>query len=213
MGANEMKFSCPVCGFSCPHEHKVCPKCGEKVRGELIRIPELERPENARWLALLIDTEGALGYYSYTVRTDRINGYRYEYHYYVPYVGLNMREIEMGRTVDEGARLIGVVSVRFFDPKVKDWYRGFTATGGRALSAMTYMKPYLDKFRRMVELCQVLFKYRIYVPRERFEDAIKELFGKFLKAKEANEVLIRMTEEEFSSLIEKAKGVAEKKLR
>ncbi|KPV65395.1 MAG: hypothetical protein AOA65_0186 [Candidatus Bathyarchaeota archaeon BA1] len=40
---------------------------------EEIVIPELEKPENARWLALLIDTEGALGWVMETERRDRIN--------------------------------------------------------------------------------------------------------------------------------------------
>ncbi|KPV62294.1 MAG: hypothetical protein AOA65_1918 [Candidatus Bathyarchaeota archaeon BA1] len=32
------------------------------VKPEVIMIPELENRENARWLALLVDTEGAIGY-------------------------------------------------------------------------------------------------------------------------------------------------------
>ena len=47
---------------------------------EVIRIPELEKRENAKWLELLIDTEGSMGWRSRVIRRDRINvGYRCEY--------------------------------------------------------------------------------------------------------------------------------------
>jgi len=41
-----MMFSCPACGFSCKHEHYVCPKCGHKVseRAEEVVITE-EMPD------------------------------------------------------------------------------------------------------------------------------------------------------------------------
>jgi len=54
---------------------------------------------------------------------------------------------------------------------------------------------YLDKFSRMATLITMLFKHRIMIPAEKFEGSIITLFGKPIASKEANEIMLRMTEE------------------
>ena len=168
-------------------------------------IPELEKPENARWLALLIDTEGAIGWKRKRER-HIIRGRTYIYVYVVPYISVSMKEIESKRTVDTAAYLIGV-SPATYETKAGEKIRTFTVDYGRAMATIHYMKPYLDKFKRMTILIQTLFKYHTFIPYERFKHAITMLFGKYLIAKQANQILLQMIEEEFKAFIRKVERI------
>jgi len=166
-------------------------------------IPELEIRENAKWLALLIDTEGAIGWTLSLARYDRINEeYRYVYRYATPYVAVTMKELESRRTVEEAARLIGKETRIRTSAVGRE--RAFSQTAGRALTAITLMKPYFDKFSRMATLITTLFKHRTYIPAEKFAESIIALFGKAVTPKEANEIMLNMTDKEFNELIGKA---------
>lgn len=177
---------------------------------ESIRIPELEKRENAKWLALLIDTEGSIGWRSRAIRRDRIDeGYRYEYIYRIPYVSANMDELESKETIDEGARLVEARPYTGIDRRTGKKMRRFYVAAGRALSAIGYMKPHMVKFRRLANLCLTLFKHHTYIPMERFDRVIEMLLGRYMTAKEVNSTLLRMTETEFQGFLRHAEELAD----
>ena len=177
-----------------------------------IRIPELEKPENARWLALLIDTEGALGWRRYARGKNRIDErWKYWYRYRAPYVSLGMLEAQSKATVDEGARLVGwkprtttVLTARI---------RRFDLLHGRALSVMRYMNPYQVKFARLTKLCLILFKHHTIIPRERFDKVIETLFDTYVTPKETNTILLQMSQPRFQQLLKQAEQLADTYLK
>ena len=173
---------------------------------QLITIPELAKPENARWLALLIDTEGAMGW---RVRPERHYGRTYVYR--LPYISIGMKEIESKKTVDTAAQLIGVSPWTHIKNQTR--IRRFIVDYGRALATLHYIKPYLDKFKRMATLLQILFKHHTHIPRRIFDHAITTLFGKYLTSHQANDILLQMTEEQFNNLVKIAENITEKYLR
>jgi len=163
-----------------------------------IALPELEKRENARWLALFIDTEGAMGWANLTQRKDRVNlEYKYVHIYTVPYVTVSMMELESKKTIDAAARLL---RLKVYTKLGYIPLRLVTAVHTRALTAITLTKPYLDKFSRMADLLTTLFKLRSSIPIETFNKTITTLFGKPLKSKEANDTMLKMTEPQFQNL-------------
>lgn len=173
-------------------------------------IPALEKHENARWLALLIDAEGTLGWTRYPVRIDRIDErYRYEYVYRTPHIGVGMDEIESRGTVERGAELIGVDTYTDKHPVTGKEARRFTVRHGRALSAMRYMEPYLVKFRRLANLCLTLFKHHTLIPIKKFDKVIEMLFGRYVHSKKANRRLLRMSEAEFRGFMKRAEELTD----
>ena len=177
-----------------------------------IRIPELEKPENARWLALLIDAEGSLGWRRYARGKNRIDKrWRYWYTYRAPYVSLGMLEAESKRTVDEGARLVG------WTPRTATVegarIRRFDLLHGRALSVMRYMKPYQDKFARLTDLCLTLFKHHTLIPIESFDKVIETLFGTYVTPKETNTILLQMSQPSFQQLLKQAEQLTDTYLK
>ncbi|KPV64752.1 MAG: hypothetical protein AOA65_0819 [Candidatus Bathyarchaeota archaeon BA1] len=78
---------------------------------------------------------------------------------------------------------------------------------------MRYMKPHLVKFGRLINLILALFKYRIYIPIERFDNLIKMLFGRYMEAREANPILLRVTEEKFKSFLRRAEELTDAYLK
>ena len=180
---------------------------------EVIRIPELEKPENAKWLALLTDTEGnSLGWTRHVLRRDRVDErYRYKYTYKIPYIKVSMDEIESKHTIDEGARLVGIPARTRIKRGVQ--IRELRVRRGRAISVMQYIKPHLVKFRRLANLCPILFKYHTYIPEEKFNKIIENLFGTYVTSKSANRILLRMTETEFNALIENAEKLTDRYLK
>ena len=177
-----------------------------------IRIPELEIRENARWLALLIDTEGALGWRRYARGRNRIDErWKYWYAYRIPYISLAMLETESKRTVEQGARLIGV------KPRTTTVntapIRRFDVFEGRALSVMRYMKPYQDKFARLTNLCLTMFKHHTLIPQQKFDKVIQTLFVTYLTPKETNHTLLTMTKTQYRQLLKKAKKLTDTYLK
>jgi len=178
-----------------------------------VTIPELQNRENARWLALLLDTEGAIGWFTAkeTVRKDRLDEeYRYEYRYTYahPYISIGMTELESKRTIDLAAMLMGVT------PMSREKYpyepvREAHVEKGRALAVVSLIKPYLDKFSRMAQLVTVLFKHRTHIPADRFMRVLTNLFGKPVSSREANDIILRMTETEFTALTLRANEQAD----
>jgi len=67
----------------------------ERALVRRMRIPELGTPENSRWLALLIDTEGILGWIKLIKRMNRADEYRYEYVYRIPYPKLARKPMNL----------------------------------------------------------------------------------------------------------------------
>jgi hypothetical protein len=178
---------------------------------EQLVIPQLEKSENARWLALLIDTEGTLGWAKLTRRMNKLNKiYRYTYHYMLPYITIDMSEIESKATVDEATWLMSV-SPYTMERKVKGKLirmRRARVHGKRALAVMQYCLQYFVKQKRMATLCLTLLRYRTEPERKNFKKAIEQLFGKYLLAKEANRILLTMPQEEYEELIKKAEKLA-----
>jgi hypothetical protein len=177
----------------------------ERALVRRMRIPELETPENSRWLALLIDTEGILGWIKLIKRMNRADEYRYEYVYRIPYLGSAMNELESKQIIDNGAKLVGVHAYTRVDLKTGKPIRYFKADFGRGLSTIEYMDPYLIKFKRLANLCLILFKYHTLIPIEKFDMVIETLFGKYITPKQANLMLLKMTEAEHRELIRKAR--------
>lgn len=176
-----------------------------------IVIPQLEKPENARWLALLIDTEGTLGWAKLTRRMNKLNKvYRYTYLYMIPYITVDMSEIESKATVDEAARLMSVSSHTMERVVKGDVIRMRRARvhGKRALAVMQYCLQYFVKQKRMAALCLTLFRYRTEPERENFRKVVEQLFGKYLSAKETNRILLTMPQEEYEEVIKKAEKLA-----
>jgi hypothetical protein len=170
-------------------------------------LGELVKPENARWLALLIDTEGAMGWTRELERRDRINRqYRYVFLRIVPYISVGMSIFESKATVDEGAELIGTI------PVTKAGARRFAVRGGRALTAIKIMQPHFDKYRRMANLLLALYKNRPSAPPKAFREIITELFGTYLTPRQANRTLLHITEEECNQLLEKSRKLADQYL-
>ena len=192
-----------------PHHTESTPSQEATAPLRQIRIPELEKPQNARWLALLIDTEGALGWVKETERKDRINEqYRYTYVYRTIYVSVGMAEIESKKTVDKGAELIGAKPYTDIMGR-----RLLFAHRGRAYSAIRYMKPHLDKFNRLANLCLTLFKYHTTIPIEKFNRVIETLFQWYLPSKDVKDKLLRMTEEESKELLKRAEELTDRFLK
>ncbi len=170
-------------------------------------LTEFEKPENARWLALLMDTEGSIGWVLSPVKRDRINGkWKYVYPYHFPYVSVGMSERESKATIDEAANILGIKA-----STVKGIRRLFTR-GGRALTAIGYMKPHLVKFKRMANLLQAIFENRPTAPSTQFKTIITTLFGKYIASEEANYQMSLMTEHEFTQLLQKAEKLADQYL-
>ena len=209
-------MKCPYCGSLVKSGWDACPVCGMPIPSQFnssnpqklrllprITIPELEKPENARWLALLIDTEGAMGWTKRVLKRNRINKkYRHTYTYRTPYIETGMKEIESKKIVDRGAYLVGMIAYTYTKNKTKIRY--FMVDRGRALVTISYMKPYLVKFKRMAILLQTLFRYHTFIPIEKFDHVITMLFGKYLRPKQANKIMLQMPEEQFNTLIQKA---------
>jgi len=179
-------------------------------------LTEFEKPENARWLALLIDTEGSLGWTRTTWRGNRVNHeWRYVYHYAEPYISIGMSERESKETVDEAGRLMRTKAYtirRRVDTDIR-LERVVRVDGTRALKVMQSCSPYFVKQKRMAELCLTLFKYHPYSRRTKFERVITELVGEYLMAVEVNATLFEMTDEEFKRLLEKAEELTERHLK
>lgn len=179
-------------------------------RVHLISFPHLEdKPENCKWLALLIDTEGALGWTLHTERLDKIDGYKYTYPYRRAYITVGMNEKESRETIREGARLMGVTTYTYLDRRTGQRILKTGAEGRRATETMKHIKPYLVKFHRLANLTITLFKYRTNIPRSRFDLVIETLFGTFLTSKDANPIMLDMAQEQYTALINKAKEEAD----
>ncbi|KPV65495.1 MAG: hypothetical protein AOA65_0099 [Candidatus Bathyarchaeota archaeon BA1] len=145
-----------------------------------------------------------MGWACHIHRSDRINErYKFEYVYRTPYISLGMKEIESEKTVDEGARLLGTTAMTEIEE------RRIIVSGGRAKSALHYMKPHFDKFRRLTPLILTLFKHRTYIPADKFEKVIETLFDRYIGAKDANPILLRMTEEGFKKFMRRAEELTE----
>jgi hypothetical protein len=168
-------------------------------------VSDLKIRENAKWLALLIDTEGAIGWTIRTIRSDRVNEeYRYAYRYASPYFSIGMSEKESKQTMETAGKLVG----RTPTPSIYDGrsYLYTAAEAGRALAVIDAVEPYFDKFGRMAQLLKTLFKHHTYIPEDRFKKVVTTLFGKLLMPKEARDIIIEMTEREFEVLIQKAEA-------
>ncbi len=175
-----------------------------------VTTPELEKPENARWLALLLDTEGSLGWTRRIQRRNRIDGYRYLYRYANPYLSVEMNELQSRETVEEGARLVGVIPRTRIHGATRERTRYFTATTGRAIETMRHVKPHLVKFRRLTELCLALFRHHTYIRLDQFDRIIKTLFDIDATPKEANEILLTLSASEYERLLNRADKLAPK---
>jgi hypothetical protein len=181
---------------------------------ELYQLSELAKPENARWFALLIDAEGATGWVHLIKKENRIDEeYRYVYRYYIPYITVSMSKRESRKTIEEGARLAGVAPRSWVDKKTREQVIGFHVDVGRCLLVLKLLKPNFVKFHRMANLIPTLFKYRVLTPEERFKHLITILFGKWITSKEANEILLDLTEPEFEQLLKTAEKLAHQHLR
>jgi hypothetical protein len=161
---------------------------------------------NAVWLALLIDTEGSMGWRRRVERHGHINKeYRWTYIYAVPYISLAMKEIESKSTVDKASHLVGVkplTQVRRDGTKI----RHFIVEYGRALAVNHQIKHHLDKFNRMATLLQTLFEHHTHIPKRKFDQITAKLFGKPLTSKQANQLLLGMAREEFDTFIKRAEN-------
>jgi len=181
--------------------HTPSPEFKEAVTRRVLKvIPELEKPENAKWLALLIDCEGSQSWVRWGVRDVR-----------TPQISLDMSKLESEATVDEGGRLISVKTYSGVKKGMPIKY--FAVKYGRAYLAMRYMKPYQVKFRRLSELMTTLFKYRSSVPTRVFDKVIAQLFGRYVDADEANDILLRMRKDEFADFMRKARELTDRYLR
>jgi len=178
---------------------------------EPIRLPELEKPENARWLALLLDTEGTMGWMRRVIRRDRIDGWRFEWVYRTLHLSVHMKELESKATIDEAARLMDAKAYTYTVRLTP--MRHVEVEGGKALAVMRYIEPYVDKFRRLVPLCLTLFSYHPYIPIATFDMVIRELFGRYVSSAEANRILLRMTEKEWEEFLRKARDLTDRYLR
>jgi len=174
-------------------------------------LPELERSKKASWLALLIDTEGSIGW-TKKIDVDEGKSYRRVYPYRVPYISVGMMEEESKQTIDKAAHLINVTPRTVFHEKVGKPSRNFLVLTGGAITILRYIEPYLDKFKRMATLLETLFKHRTHIPIERFDRIIATLFGESISSKQANEIMLKMTEEEFNALIQKAEELTKEYL-
>ena len=195
-----------------PTRHHAESSHTEQEATALLRIPELEKPQNVRWLALLIDTEGSLGWRRYARGKNRVDErWRYWYTYRAPYVGVGMLEVESKRIIEEGARLVG------WKPRTQmvDSARisRFDLLHGRALSTMRYMAPYLVKFNRLAKLCVTLFKHHTLIPTESFDKVVETLFGKYVTPKEANTTLLEMSQNRFQQLLKQAEQLTDTYLK
>jgi len=171
-------------------------------------IAELEKPENAKPLAVLLDAEGSVGWSKYT-RRDKYKNKEYTYIREIPYISIEMNELESKRTIDKVACLIGATS-RTTPPRDGcEPKRHTQVTHKRALAVLHYTEQYLDKFKRMALLLQTLFKYRTEPNLERFRGVITTLFGKYVTSNEANDIMLKMTEKEFNTLIQRAEKLTE----
>jgi len=180
------------------------------------KMQELITPEDARWLALLIDTEGSLGWILFTWRGNRINKeYRYVYHYSEPYISIGMSERESKATIDEASRIMTTKAYTIKRPINMETRleRTVRVDGTKALTIMKQCLPHFVKFKRLAQLCLTLFKYRINPSRENFVKVIAELFGKYLTAEEANGILLDMTSAQFENFIKKAENLTNRYLR
>ena len=196
-----------------------CPFCGKRLHSTQqisteARLPELQNRENARWLALLIDTEGALGWVIYTTRRDRIDEtWRRTYRYRIPYVGVSMKEEESKQIVDKGARLMEEKAYTYEKKEDKIRIRYASTMGGKAVTTIRQMKPHLIKFRRLANLCLTLFKHRPYIPAEKFDKVITMLFGKYVTPREARQILLAMTQKQLQDLLKRAEELTDRYLR
>jgi len=212
---------CRLCGSSFPEHFDSCPVCGKKPEGKTLNpnqaVSGLEEPQNARWLALLIDTEGSMGWGRFIARRDRTDKeYRYAYRYHEPYIAIGMSEGESRATVDEGARLMLTTAFtqerKYKEPPHIEIVRFTRVDGTAALGVMEYCLPYFVKYRRMATMCLTLFKHRANPRSEAFQKVITQLLGKYLTAKEANPVLLKMTNDFFEALIKMAEKLAQQYL-
>jgi len=200
VGRSISRYWMRVCGT--PHRKRI-EAIGERARmlREQRPLPELKRPENAMWLALLIDTEGSMGWSEREVESGK-------YHYIVPFLGVEMLEDESKKTVNKAAYFIEKEARTQFPRSKGASYRVLKTWGGNAVAVLPHIRPYLDKFKRMAPLLETLFKHRTYMPRERFDKVITALFGEYIPSKRANDIILKMTEEEFKILIQKAEKLA-----
>jgi hypothetical protein len=181
---------------------------------QLIVIPELEKPENARWLALLTDAEGSMGWSRLRMRTNRLNEeYRHEYLYRIIFISITMDAIESEATIEEAARLIGIRYRTYIDIPTGALEAMVLVRGWRAVSTLHYCNPYYVKFRRMAPLLKTLYTHRVYQPLEQFDWVITQLFGEYLRPAQANRILLRMKPREYLELLKKAKSLADTYLR
>lgn len=122
-----------------------------------------------------------------------------------------MLELESKEIVDEACRLIGVhPTTKMVDTTP---VRAMDVLYGRALSAMRYMKPYQVKFRRLTNLTLTLFKYHTLIPIQRFDKVIETLFNTYLTPKEANPILLKMSQNRYQQLLKQAEELANTYLR
>ena len=99
-----------------------------------------------------------------------------------------MKEMESKETIDKGARLAGAT------PRTVGELRRFDLVYSRALTVIKYTKPYMDKFRRLANLCLTLFKYHTFIPTDKFEKVVEMPFGKYVTSEQANQILLRVTD-------------------
>ena len=192
-----------------PHETGL----GPTIKGNIVKtLFELEKRENARWLALLIDTEGSEGWRRYARGRNRIDKrWRYWYEYRVPYISVEMLELESKGTIDEACRLIGVhPSTKMVDTTP---VRAMDVLYGRALLTMRYMKPHQVKFRRLTDLTLTLFKHHTLIPMRRFDKVIETLFDTYLTPSEVNPILLKMSQTRFQKLLKQAEELSDTYLK
>ncbi|MEM3551569.1 MAG: hypothetical protein QXK47_03975 [Candidatus Bathyarchaeia archaeon] len=175
---------------------------------ESFGLTELAKPENAKWLALLIDTEGKTLGWAATRQKLLRHGRTYIYRYYTPYIGIEMSALESAKTVQDAAKLMGWRIKRETRRGVE--YIHVRVLGSRVLVIAKICEPYFDKFRRMPKLLQALFKNIAFIPRNTFIKMVTELFGRYLRSYQANEAILKMTESEYQQLILKAESIADK---
>jgi len=193
-----------------------------RVRASDVRVAEEPAPrssnplqfeelgeDDANWLALLIDAEGAIGWTTHIERKDKVDEeYRHIYRYTCPYISVDMNKIESTRTMEEAGRLMGVKPVTWAKPPWQDVI-GVHVEKGRALAIISNLKPYFDKYERLAELMTRLFKHRTHIRKADFERVLVNLFGEIMRPKDVNENILRLDEEEFRRLIEEAEEQAD----
>jgi len=107
-----MTFKCPSCGFSCGHEHRVCPRCGKKASSpEVAWAIMYRRPPRIAWETRYFPT-----YPEARLEAERLKRGRYEVRIYPIFRGSSGEEMYAWCGICR--KSVPITEIRFYEDGV-----------------------------------------------------------------------------------------------